>query len=80
MRWLDSRVYKPSSKATKIYPVVFKLLENSEITSVGYATWSPINDYTDGRWTNVEHNNGADAGDDALVLYWMEIKGKPETV
>lgn len=68
MKWLDSRVHKPSCSRYTQYIVCF--LNFSDVTTVGLAEWIPKDAYTDGDWGQVTHTNGNKTA--GKVLYWMQ--------
>lgn len=68
-KWFDSRITKPSPKATNRYPVV--VLYCGMIMH-GIARYMPNCNYTDGNWIDIESTNG-NSWSDAQVLYWTEF-------
>lgn len=67
MKWVDSRIVKPTSNHFDTYFVEFLC---SGITMLGFADWMPKDNYTDGEWENVRSTNGNRLGGE--VLYWMD--------
>ncbi len=75
--WLDTRLKKPNCNHCDKYPVVFNIIGDK--LTVGYATWMPKNDYTDGDWINITFTNGNGISD-AVPLYWMELPKAPNLI
>jgi hypothetical protein len=75
MKWLDSRLAKPTSNHFDTYFVTFL---SSESVFLGFANWMPINGYTDGQWEKVRCTNGNPI--DGEVLYWMPHPKRPELI
>lgn len=73
MKWLDSRIEKPSSNRFDSYLVTFLYCES---IFIGLADWVPKDGYKDGEWTNARCMNGNPLG--GTVLYWMKHPNKPE--
>ena len=75
MEWIDSRVQKPKSNSYERYVVVMGY--DQGLTSVGFASWRPVNSYTDGEWEKITTTTGNELSD-AKVLYWMPHPKKPK--
>jgi hypothetical protein len=73
MKWLDSRLEKPTSNHFDSY---FVVAHSSGLVMLGFADWMPKDGYTDGDWQNVRCTNGNGLGGE--VLYWMEHPSRPE--
>lgn len=68
MKWLDSRVHKPSSNRFDKYTVAF-LFPITGSVLLGQASWMPKDQYTDGDWIELTFMNGNPV--EGEVLYWM---------
>lgn len=73
MKWLDTRIHKPSTNGYSRYTVIFQY---EDLVLVGTAAFMPKNNYTDGDWEDCRTTNGNALGGE--VLYYMENPKLPE--
>lgn len=72
MKFIDSRVEKPSSNSFNTYFVTFLYYGS---LFIGFADWMPKDNYTDGDWINIRSTNGNNLGGE--VLYWTKHPSIP---
>ena len=77
MKWLDTRLHKPSCNHADKYIVVALFLEGHPM--VGRATWMPTRAYTDGEWQEFEATNGNKHGR-LEILFWQEHPELPKVL
>lgn len=76
MKWLDSRLYKPSCNSADYYFVCYKMFPDSHMTSIGWGLWMPTDGYTDGEWDHVCSRAMGNQGKHE-VLYWQRHPNYP---
>lgn len=66
-KWLDARVFQPSSNAFDIYDVVYFV---HDMTFTGRAGWMPDDGYKSGNWVKITTTSGIPQ--EGQVLYWRQ--------
>lgn len=72
MKFIDSRIEKPSCNSFDTYFVTFFYCGS---VFIGFADWMPKDGYTDGDWINIRCTNGNKLGGE--VLYWSKHPSIP---
>lgn len=73
MRWLDSRIFKPSPNSYEKYVIAYLYCD---LIMVGICGYMPKNNYTDGTWESPECFNG-NVHTDGEILAWQRHPKKP---
>lgn len=71
-KWLDSRFVDPPCNSFNTYFVTF-IYERRVL--IGFADWTPTDNYTSGFWTNIRTTNGNKL--DGQVLCWTKHPSIP---